>query len=43
MIGDPTAVGGLDVLAEKDPDPGVKKAAAQAWRRLQVPKRLRPA
>ena len=43
MIGDPTAVGGLDVLAEKDLDPGVKKAAAQAWRRLQVPKRLRPA
>ena len=43
MIGDATAVGGLDVLAEKDPDPGVKKAAAQAWRRLQVPKRLRPA
>ncbi len=43
MIGDPTAVGGLDVLAEKDPDPSVQKAAAQAWRRLQVPKRLRPA
>ena len=43
MIGDATAVGGLDVLAEKDLDPGVKKAAAQAWRRLQVPKRLRPA
>jgi len=43
MIGDTSAVGGLDVLAEKDPDPGVKKAAAQAWRRLQVPKRLRPA
>jgi HEAT repeat protein len=43
MIGDPTAVGGLDILAEKDPDPGVKKAAAQAWRRLQVPKSLRPA
>lgn len=43
MIGDPSAVGGLDVLAEKDPDPGVKKAAAQAWRRLQGPKRLRPA
>lgn len=43
MIGDPSAVGGLDVLAEKDPDPGVKKAAAQAWRRLQGPQRLRPA
>jgi HEAT repeat protein len=43
MIGDPSAVGGLDILAEKDPDPGVKKAAAQAWRRLQIPKGLRPA
>ena len=43
MIGDPSAVGGMDVLAEKDPDPGVKKAAGQAWRRLQGPKRLRPA
>jgi hypothetical protein len=43
MIGDPSAVGGLDVLAEKDPDAGVKKAAAQAWRRLQGPQRLRPA
>jgi HEAT repeat protein len=43
MIGDPTAVGGLDILAEKDPDPGVKKAAAQAWRRLQIPRKLRPA
>jgi HEAT repeat protein len=43
MIGDPSAVGGLDVLAEKDPEPSVKKAAAQAWRRLQGTKRLRPA
>jgi HEAT repeat protein len=43
MIGDPTAVGGLDILAEKDPDPGVKKAAAQAWRRLQIPRKLRSA
>jgi len=43
MIGDPTAVGGMDILAEKDPDPSVKKAAAQAWRRLQGSKRLRPA
>jgi HEAT repeat protein len=42
MIGDPTAVGGMDILAEKDPDPSVKKAAAQAWRRLQGSKRLRP-
>jgi HEAT repeat protein len=41
MIGDPTAVGGLDILAEKDSDPGVKKAAGQAWRRLQGPRRLR--
>jgi HEAT repeat protein len=39
MIGDPSAVGGLDILAEKDPDPGVKKAAAQAWRRLQAPRK----
>jgi HEAT repeat protein len=38
MIGDPSANGGLDILAEKDPDPGVKKAAAQAWRRLQAPR-----
>jgi len=43
MIGDSSAVGGLDILAEKDPDPGVKKAAAQAWRRLQGPKRQRRA
>jgi HEAT repeat protein len=43
MIGDPTAVGGLDILAEKDPDPGVKKAAAQAWRRLQRPRKAQPA
>jgi hypothetical protein len=34
MIGDPSAIGSLDVLAEKDPDPGLKKAAARAWRRL---------
>ena len=39
MIGDPTAVGGLDILAEKDPDPAVKKAAAQAWKRLQAPRK----
>jgi HEAT repeat protein len=43
MIGDPSAVGGLDILAEKDPDPGVKKAGAQAWRRLQGSTRPRPA
>jgi len=43
MIGDPSAVGGLDVLAEKDSEPSVKKAAAQAWRRLQGTKRPRPA
>jgi HEAT repeat protein len=42
MIGDPTAVGGMDILAEKDPDPSVKKAAAQAWRRLQGSKRVLP-
>jgi HEAT repeat protein len=35
MIGDPSAVGSLDVLAEKDPDRDLKKAAARAWRRLQ--------
>jgi len=35
MIGDPSALGSLDVLSEKDPDPGLKKAAARAWRRLQ--------
>jgi hypothetical protein len=35
MIGDPSALGSLDVLAEKDPDPALKKAAARAWRRLQ--------
>lgn len=35
MIGDPSAVGSLDVLAEKDPHPDIKKAAARAWRRLQ--------
>ena len=40
MIGDPTAVGGLDILAEKDPDPGVKKAAGQAWKRLQGPRNV---
>jgi HEAT repeat protein len=34
MIGDPSAVGSLDVLAEKDPDSAVKKAASRAWRRL---------
>ena len=39
MIGHPSANGGLDILAEKDPDPGVKKAAAQAWRRLQAPRK----
>ena len=43
MIGDPSAVGGLDVLAEKDPEASVKKAAAQAWRRLQAPKGRWPA
>jgi HEAT repeat protein len=36
MIGDPSAVGSLDVLAEKDPDAGLKKAASRAWRRLQA-------
>jgi len=36
MIGDPSAVGSLDVLAEKDPDPALKKAASLAWRRLQA-------
>jgi HEAT repeat protein len=35
MIGDASAVGSLDVLAEKDPQPGIKKAAALAWKRLQ--------
>jgi len=35
MIGDPSAVGALDILAEKDPDPALKKAAALAWKRLQ--------
>lgn len=38
MIGDPSAVGSLDVLAEKDPDPSVKRAASQAWKRLQAPR-----
>ena len=36
MIGDPSAVGSLDVLAEKDPDPALKRAASLAWRRLQA-------
>jgi HEAT repeat protein len=36
MIGDPSAVGALDILAEKDPDPALKKAAARAWKRLQT-------
>jgi HEAT repeat protein len=36
MIGDTSAVGSLDVLAEKDPDPALKKAASLAWRRLQA-------
>jgi len=35
MIGDPSVVGSLDVLSEKDPNPNLKKAAARAWRRLQ--------
>jgi HEAT repeat protein len=35
MIGDLSAVGSLDVLAEKDPHPELKKAAALAWKRLQ--------
>jgi HEAT repeat protein len=43
MIGDPSAVGSLDVLAEKDPDPDVKKAAASAWRRLQQTSHARSA
>lgn len=43
MIGDPAAVGGLDILAEKDPDADLKKAAEQAWRRLQRSSRARPA
>jgi HEAT repeat protein len=38
MIGDRSAVGSLDILAEKDADPSVKKAAAQAWKRLQAPR-----
>ena len=37
MIGDPSAVGSLDVLAEKDPHPELKRAAARAWKRLQAP------
>jgi HEAT repeat protein len=35
MIGDPSALGSLDILAEKDPNTELKKAAARAWRRLQ--------
>jgi HEAT repeat protein len=35
MIGDRSAVGSLDILAEKDPHPELKKAAARAWKRLQ--------
>jgi HEAT repeat protein len=43
MIGDPSAVGALDILAEKDPDPALKKAATLAWRRLQQAAGPRPA
>jgi HEAT repeat protein len=43
MIGDPSAVGSMDILAEKDPHPELKKAAARAWRRLQHAPQARPA